>query len=407
MKKLFLALLPTMIVLGVLETAARIASTVEADHAASPETEAWVDYSPSIGWERKPGFKGVIANSEHEFDRRGYLAIDSPQIAAAPGRKKVLFLGDSNTFGFGVSAAASFVEQVEKRLPNVDAINLGVMGYTSHQGRLALERHLPVIKPDAIVISFNFNDRRYAPPSGAPDGTEEFERAYRASKSHARAVAQTLETAHLYRWLRRALTKAGIAPRPQSDFDVTQLRPRVDEASYRRNLAAMAELGRQTGIPVIFVVLGDHPLQSEHLRRGVESFQRREYDRAIAYLKTAMQSHKMFADLARLYLVRAYEARGDAAIAAEVKRSRSIYRSFTGGTVIRLDTDYQAIMREVAAAYAASLVDATQVLDRQPQVFIDFCHFDAQGHRQVGELLAPRLSEVLNAPPHASTKLAH
>ena len=63
------------------------------------------------------------------------------------------------------------------------------------------------------------------------------------------------------------------------------------------------------------------------------------------------------------------------------------------GLPIRLDWDYNTIMRQVAGQYNVDLVDAASVLEKDPYVFIDFCHFDSAGHRKVAELLAADLAK--------------
>jgi lysophospholipase L1-like esterase len=70
-----------------------------------------------------------------------------------------------------------------------------------------------------------------------------------------------------------------------------------------------------------------------------------------------------------------------------------------GGRPIRLDSEYNAIMKQVAAQYDVDLVDAASVLEKDPYVFIDFVHFDSAGHRKVAELLAPDLAKVMKLGP--------
>ncbi len=103
----------------------------------------------------------------------------------------------------------------------------------------------------------------------------------------------------------------------------------------------------------------------------------------------------MFSELARLYLARTYEAKGDKAHATDAAVTRSIYRSFSGGTLIRLDSDYNEIMRQVATENNVSILDGAAVLEEHPSVFIDFCHFNADGHHLLGERLAARISAIL------------
>src|SRR5438309_2149502 len=126
----------TLAVLAGAEGLARLAGTVSADLARSRETapETWLAYSPTLGWERRPGFRGEIAGVQREFDVDGYVSAGSPRLASGGNARRVLFFGDSNTFGFGVAAEEAFAQQVERRVPGIAAINLGVIGYSSYQG---------------------------------------------------------------------------------------------------------------------------------------------------------------------------------------------------------------------------------------------------------------------------------
>jgi len=247
-------------------------------------------------------------------------------------------------------------------------------------------------------VSFNFNDRRYVMRFEDHDGAEEFGRVYRRSTGAAARLAGVLQVSHLVRGLRRVMVAAHALPAPVTELDVTQLVPRVDEASYRDNLAQMAAAAQARGIPILFLLLGDDPIRSDHARRGIESLDHGDPDQAIAYLKPTIRAGRMFADLARIHLVRAFEAKGEKEKAAAAARTRDIYASFSGGRVVRLDTEYQAIMRAVAAESDVELVDGAAVLAPHPSMYLDFCHFDAEAHRLVGELLADRIRAVLDGP---------
>lgn len=82
------------------------------------------------------------------------------------GEYRVLFLGDSCTFGFNVLHNETFVEKVEQilkqRLPGtpVECVNCGVPGYSSYQGLEWLKRYGVQYQPDAVVATFGWNDSR-------------------------------------------------------------------------------------------------------------------------------------------------------------------------------------------------------------------------------------------------------
>jgi GDSL-like Lipase/Acylhydrolase family len=179
LKDILKGLLVSIIALLLVEALARVVKTVDYD-VARPASKEWFVYSPALGWERKPGYRGVVGLADRDFDGAGYFAVDSKQITDTR-KKRIIFIGESNTFGYGVPTQSSFVEVVEGLLTDVNTINLGVNGYTSYQGRVSLEKYLPLLKPDLVVASFNFNDRRYVLPPDTIDSAETFEKIYGSS----------------------------------------------------------------------------------------------------------------------------------------------------------------------------------------------------------------------------------
>ncbi|OGI62659.1 MAG: hypothetical protein A2W18_02790 [Candidatus Muproteobacteria bacterium RBG_16_60_9] len=393
----FLATLAVVIVLLLGEALVRVAETVRDDidtFGSAHETFPWYVDSPELGWEHRPSYAGFIDHDWREFNPQGFLAVDTHQLTDAT-KPKVLFIGDSNTFGFGVSTDKSFVEVVDGLLPGVAAINLGVNGYSSYQGRVMLERHLERLKPAAVVASFNFNDRRAANGEAESDGRDYFERMYRLRNGALNRVVHGLEAVHLYRALRSVMRRLGLIRAPVREFSIAQLAPRVSEYDYRRNLAAIAAATRRLGIPLIFLSLRDNPLDTGALRKGIASSARGDHEAAIEYLTTTIRARSWFAYLARIHLVGEYRARGDSAKAEEILLTRDTPPMFGDGRSIRLDSTYNDIMRDVARDSGAELVDGAVVLDQDPFVYIDFCHFNAIGHQRIGELLARRIERLL------------
>ncbi len=66
---------------------------------------------------------------------------------------KILFLGDSQTFGEGVPVGSRFSDIIEREIDNVYSINAGVPGYGVHQMYVYLERSGLDLKPDLVVCS--------------------------------------------------------------------------------------------------------------------------------------------------------------------------------------------------------------------------------------------------------------
>ncbi|MBQ16868.1 MAG: hypothetical protein CMJ65_07060 [Planctomycetaceae bacterium] len=179
--------------------------------------------APITETDRGPFF-GVIAN------RQGFR--EDHEIAAVKPDNEVrlLFLGDSCTFGFGVAHDQTFVAHCEDRLNEqnpghrFECLNAGVPGYTLFQGCRVLDQEGPRVKPDVVVACFGFNDR------AAWDGLGDLEHA-------ALGPPGFLGNSHLARRLWR--TNAPLAG--------SGSRPRVTPAEYRQLLSRLHARTRQLG----------------------------------------------------------------------------------------------------------------------------------------------------------------
>lgn len=78
--------------------------------------------------------------------------------------RRVLVLGDSSSFGWGVPASAAYPVQLERRLnaqlgvSRCQVINLSVPGYSSAQGLLLLQTRGITYHPDVVLVGFGTND---------------------------------------------------------------------------------------------------------------------------------------------------------------------------------------------------------------------------------------------------------
>lgn len=66
---------------------------------------------------------------------------------------KILFLGDSFTFGVGIPYGSRFSDLIEKEIKNVYTINSGVPGYGIHQMYLWLRGYGMNLKPNLVICS--------------------------------------------------------------------------------------------------------------------------------------------------------------------------------------------------------------------------------------------------------------
>jgi lysophospholipase L1-like esterase len=116
---------------------------------------------PVLGWRgkrdwtarfRRPEFDALIAHGPD-----GWRSPDPPP-AANPTRR-VLFLGDSFTWGWGVSQGELFSDDVQRRLPvDVAVYNRGINGFGTSQEYLLMQRELAERHYDAVALMFFHND---------------------------------------------------------------------------------------------------------------------------------------------------------------------------------------------------------------------------------------------------------
>ncbi|MBI5209283.1 MAG: SGNH/GDSL hydrolase family protein, partial [Elusimicrobia bacterium] len=124
------------------------------------------DDDPLVGWRNIPGKEGVFENLEFRTRVRfNSLGLRGPEPAparldraAAPGRRRILALGDSLAVGWGVEEDETFVSRVSRGRPDWEMLNLGVSGYGTRSEWGLLRRLGPELRPDDVVVAFYLND---------------------------------------------------------------------------------------------------------------------------------------------------------------------------------------------------------------------------------------------------------
>lgn len=115
------------------------------------------------GWTNRPGSTGIV-RSRVRIDRHGLRVAEDGPIREIDRRPRVLFLGDSLTFGFGHPARQSFCERsmalLNRRHPGLNAtvLNAGVTGYDLGQEYHLLANEGLGLQPDLVVLQVCLND---------------------------------------------------------------------------------------------------------------------------------------------------------------------------------------------------------------------------------------------------------
>ena len=145
----------SLLALGVLEVALRLFFPNLAN------TEAYV-FDIETGGRLKPGYRGTDFGVDVSINSLGMRDDDLP-LEKPAGTTRILVLGDSWTFGAGVSAAESWPEQLETALAarglEVEVANGGVSGYETVQEAIRYRRDLAGFEHDLLIVGvFPVND---------------------------------------------------------------------------------------------------------------------------------------------------------------------------------------------------------------------------------------------------------
>jgi len=118
-------------------------------------------YDSLLGWHLQPDFKGPFQRPQFST----FVTINSHGLRGAEhsyekpsGKKRILVLGDSFVWGFGVNDDEIFTALMEKDISDVDVVNGGVTAYGTTQELLWLEREGFSYHPDLVVVVMYLND---------------------------------------------------------------------------------------------------------------------------------------------------------------------------------------------------------------------------------------------------------
>ena len=195
-----------------------------------------------------------------------------------PGTFRIIALGDSLTYGYGIAEQDTYPKVLETLLNDtfrVEVLNLGVSGAQSEDIYKILQRKLPELQPDLVIYGMCLNDFL---PSGV--GQYDNNRAYQVPlpyKEHfiqntltGKLLAQRYD-ALLMRWGLRVDFFTDIL----RDFDGYQTR-------FARDVKAMNAFALENGLPpIVAIVLDQYPSTEERRSKIVIAAERHLRDAGI------------------------------------------------------------------------------------------------------------------------------
>ena len=215
-----------------------------------------------------------------------------------PGVIRIVCIGDSSTFGWGVDDEYTYPSLLEARMsraggPDVEVFNLGIPGFTSRHGLGVLRHYALELEPDIFVFSFGANDaRRVLRPV---DGVLSRDEGWRGT---VRFAALRLRTYQLIRKMAFALHD----PTPR-DVNLQELVPAVSDAQYVANLKTMTRIARARGGRSVFLAVCAQPPMVQQMRDVADATQAPMVDAFTLFVQHVedLKAHRQYADEVRYY----------------------------------------------------------------------------------------------------------
>ena len=231
-----------------------------------PDRMLELERDPELFWTLLPGVDGHNAS--------GFLGREWA-LPKPAGRYRIAFFGDSCTYQ---PYPARVEAELRERRPDLDveSCNLGVPGYSSHQGRILVDRWAKRLEPDVAFLYYGWNDHWQA------YGTTDAEKAILAARPRTA----------LARWLSGSALLESLARLSSRETGKALGVPRVSLPEFRSHLAAMGSTLRELGIPPVYVTA-----PSSHARLGVPHAL---IERGLAADEAqVLRSHREYADAVR------------------------------------------------------------------------------------------------------------
>lgn len=134
-------------------------------------------YDEHAGWRNAPN---IDATPEHHgrirTNSHGMRNHEEFSVERTPGKRRLLIVGDSYSFGHGVSNEETYAYRLAELLPDWEVMNLAVSATGTDQNYLMYEHHGKRFKPDVVLLGFyvldynrnTYSFRDYAKPMFVP-----------------------------------------------------------------------------------------------------------------------------------------------------------------------------------------------------------------------------------------------
>ena len=184
----------------------------------------------------------------YRINSRGMRGDEIPPKSDCP---RIVALGNSCTFGWGVDYHQTYIKQLEglvnadENFARVETINAGIPGYTSFQGMKFYKSDVCRLRPDILLIMFGWNDHWRA-ANNIPDKEQCF------PPGLILGIQNRLSSLKLYCSMKKLFLSA--LDRPiSSQYNMGDAAYRVCAEDFRKNLEEIIRCCRGEGVTPILM----------------------------------------------------------------------------------------------------------------------------------------------------------
>ena len=200
----------------ILEAAVRVFYRPVETHVTTFRLKTSSYYQPDdvLGWRPRKDITGVQkapGNPDTIFhtNSRGLRGREH-SLEKRPGQVRLVVLGDSFAWGFGVNDGEIFTDVLETLLPNTEVINLGVTAYATRQEVQYFRDEGVIYSPDIVVLAFCLNDIYETTPAIEPGGALRASPLKQLLAQYSYLYQFTRDRINTNKSLVRALVKVGL-----------------------------------------------------------------------------------------------------------------------------------------------------------------------------------------------------
>ncbi len=297
----------------------------------------------------------------------------------SPGNK-IIFLGDSSTYGYGVDDELIFSQRVEKQLNNISgnkwtSVNLGIPGHKTHEGIYFLKNLVPKFKPEIAVVSYAINDGFRKVYLMQEDGNYNNISSFKWFVDNICNFFIPRESLTYWRLL-DSYARLKYYLYLKGKKDLINLSRYTSEDDYKKNLKTIIGMVDTLNAKLIFLLI---PIPLDLYPAKKYSADRGMYNKIVEYYNQGKESwNKGDKEKAHYWLLKA--AREDGI-------------SNRDGSVI-----YSDILVKIAKEFNVTVVDLRQLFwdleYKGEDIFFDHNHPNAYGHKLLADAIIKKIKEA-------------